>query len=467
MTLPQNASSALFVALLLLVACGDSQPVSESPDPTDSQEGTSRPALTPSVTIPEAVETPSSFKELGPDAVWDPLDNEDRLLRVQACSIPKRTECVIATMEDLNATPEAVGFFRLTGWFLSDFREMGPVDLGSILDPWRANSNGDFALLNGTPAVVILEDEGRKVESAIANDATYGTLVASFPDLLLWPNDNVFEMLDGSPQGGQRLLFQFYLVDGCHACVTGYMARVALDFASDGTYLSFGALSLCRADWARDETPAAESVPACPARGQAAPAEAIPDFPQSALPEIHEPTSRVAGDSAPTAPATSNYCLNRVGAPMIQGSDDFKQRTHEALAILPTENSSLVGCWLQAILEGPSSSGGSGVDVDTGVFHATGDHAFAYPDPQISTIFYASIIVHDAVHVRDYWQGRPFSGADGELSALQVQLEVLQTLGSPPWMIACTQEIVDNIHDPSYQFWNGADPPCTLAQEAS
>lgn len=270
---------------LFFVACGDGQPASESTGPTDSRESTSPPAQTPSVTSPGAVETPSNFKELGPDAVWDPLDDEDWLLQVQGCSIPGRTECAIATMEELGASPEAIGFFRLTGWFLSDFQEMGRVDLGSIFDPWRANSNGDFALLNGTPAVVVLEDEGRKVESAIENDPAYGTLVASFPDLRLWPTDNLLETLDesfealyGFPQDGQRFLFQFYLVDGCHACLTDYMARVALDFYSDGTYSFPHLMNLCRADWARDETPAAALVPACPTPEQTAPAEAIPDF---------------------------------------------------------------------------------------------------------------------------------------------------------------------------------------------
>jgi len=455
---------AFVIALgLFVVACTDGRAPVQQPGPTDTEVVSPTPQAT---STPAAFETPASFDGISPEAIWNPVEDEARLARIHECTMPRLAECAIATMEELGASPQAVDFFRTTGWFLSDFQEMGRVDLGSIVNPWRANANGDFALLNGTPSVVLAEAEGRLVDVAIERDSAYDMLVTLFPDLLLWPTDNVFETLGASLQEGQRFIFQFYLNNGCHACRTGYMGRVALDFAPDGTYSFPLLLGLCRAAW-QYGTPAATSVPACPPPAEAAPTEVIPDFSQSALPEIHAPTSRVVGDPAPTAAATSDYCLNRVGAPVIQGSDDFKQRTREALAILPTENSSLVGCWLQAILEGPSSSGGSGVDVDTGVYHATGDHAFAYPDPQISTIFYASSIVHDAVHVRDYWQGRPSSGADGELSALQVQLEVLQALGSPPWMIACTQEIVDNIHDSSYQFWNGADPPCTLAQETS
>ena len=458
----------LFALIFFVAACGDGQAPAQSPSPTATEETIrSTPLATPT---PEASQTPVSFTEIGPEAIWDPARDGARLLQIQQCGLPRPTECAIATMEELGASHQALQFFRATGWFLSDFQEMGKVDLGSIVDPWRANSNGDFALLNGTPSVVLAEREARLVDIAIQGDEAYDTLATSFPDLLLWPTDNVFEALDSAADDGQRFIFQFYLVDFCHVCVTGYMARVAMDFTPDGTYSFPRVLGLCRANWSHG-TPVAASVSGCPPPAQAAPTEAIPDFsqgePPPTLPEVHGPTETRDGAPAPTTPASADYCVNTEGAPVTQGSDAFRERTTTALGTLPAEYLSLVGCWLQAILEGPSSSGRSGVDVDTGLYHATSDHAFAYPDPNLSVIFYASSIVHDAIHVRDYWQGNPVSGADGELSALQVQLGVLQALGAPPWMIACTQEIVDNIHDPAYQFWNGVDPPCTSAQETS
>lgn len=266
----------VLAAALLVVACGDAQAPVQTPSPTVTEETIPpTPLATPT---PEALQTPVSFTEIGPEAVWDPVDDGAKLLQIQECTMPRPTECAIATMEQLGASPQALQFFRTTGWFLSDFQEMGKVDLGSIVDPWRANSNGDFALLNGTPSVVLAEAEGRLVEVAIERDLAYDTLITEFPDLLLWPPDNVFEAFGPAADGGQRFILQFYLVNGCHACVTGYMARVTLDFASDGTYLGPGGLSLCRADWARDETPAAALVPACPGAAQAAPTEAIPDF---------------------------------------------------------------------------------------------------------------------------------------------------------------------------------------------
>jgi hypothetical protein len=164
-------------------------------------------------------------------------------------------------MQDSSASPQAVDFFRLTGWFLSDIQELGRVDLGSVVNPWRANDNVQRALLNGTPLVVYPETEAQPV--AIQLDPNYETLVDSFPDLLLWPGDNVFEALTTSEQGGQRFVLQFSLVDGCHACGTGYFARVAFDFDTDGTYLGPRFMALCGG--ASDATPIATSVAVCPA----------------------------------------------------------------------------------------------------------------------------------------------------------------------------------------------------------
>jgi hypothetical protein len=166
-------------------------------------------------------------------------------------------------MQDSGASPQAIDFFKLTGWFLSDFQEMGRVDLGRVVNPWRANDNVQYAFLSGTPLAVYPEEEVQPV--AIRLDPNYDALVPSFPDLSLWPGDNVFEALTTSDHGGQRFVLQFSLVDGCHACGTGYFVRVAFDFDTDGTYrgVSSRPLGLCEGR-GPDVTPVATSVPACP-----------------------------------------------------------------------------------------------------------------------------------------------------------------------------------------------------------
>jgi hypothetical protein len=220
---------------------------------------------------PTPVATFTSWREIGVESIWDPWDGT-RLTRLHECSRDTQTDCVTAIMQDSGASREAVEFFRTTGWFLGDFEEMGRVDMGEIVNPWRANANVQPVFLNGTPLVVYPEDEVRPV--FIGLDPDYDALVASFPDLSLFPGLSALETLSRLEGGGQRFVLQFDLVDGCHACGTGYRARIAFDFGLDGTYLGVDSfpLGLC---WGGGlfVTPVSPSVPDCPALVWPAPVE--------------------------------------------------------------------------------------------------------------------------------------------------------------------------------------------------
>ena len=195
-----------------------------------------------------AAQMPLPAEEIGADAIWDPLLDEDRLQRIHGCVEPGRTDCAVGAMEESGASPEAIDFFESTGWFLVDFQETGTVDLGSLLDPWRANTNEDYALLNGNPVVVVVEAALPNFLEAlplIETDPHYDDLVAFYPNLSPFTPDSVFEAHASSPEGGQRFIFQIILIDGCHACGSGYMTRVALDVAPDGTYLVPTSLGIC------------------------------------------------------------------------------------------------------------------------------------------------------------------------------------------------------------------------------
>lgn len=256
---------------LLALACEEQEEEAQTPTPTPratltpvvtpTLEATREAIPTPSGEIPTP--TPTSSREIGVESIWHPLGEEARLTRLHECSRDKRTECVTAIMQDSEASPQATEFFRATGWFLGDFQEMGRVDLGSVVDPWRANENVQYAFLNGTPLVVHPEEEVQPV--AIELDPNYDVLVAAFPDLFLWPGLGLFEALSTTEEGGQRFVIEFRLVDGCHACETGYRARVTFDFGVDGTYLGVGPLplGLC---WGEgpDVTPVSPAIPACP-----------------------------------------------------------------------------------------------------------------------------------------------------------------------------------------------------------
>jgi len=79
-------------------------------------------------------------------------------------------------------------------------------------------------------------------------------------------------------------------------------------------------------------------------------------------------------------------------------------------------------------------------------------------DPDLNSKWYAAGLVHEAVHVREYRNNRPYYGRDGELSALTVQLEVLKVLNAPQSMTGQIEDIIKNIDDPAYQYWNTPAP---------
>jgi hypothetical protein len=182
------------------------------------------------------------------------------------------TECSLQVMEEAGASEEAQEFFRRTHWFLTGFRESGVVDVGSVVVPWRANANDDYLLLNGSPSFVTTEREAPPV-ALFGQDPAYEPLRESVnrtddiqeeDDLVLWETDETFEGVRRA-EGNIRFVFQWSLKDGCHACDTGYSARVALEFARDGTYLNAEPLNICFArEPGRDVERVEEEAPLCP-----------------------------------------------------------------------------------------------------------------------------------------------------------------------------------------------------------
>ena len=241
MTLRKAALGGIAVALIV-AACGGGD--------GDANE---RPALA----VPDTIDH---------EAAWT-IPNEDVLRLLQRCPGPG-PECVEGVMEDSGARPAAIDFFRQTQWFMLHHREMGTVDVASIFDPWRANSNSDYALVNGSPAIIYAEDEGWNIAESL-QDPEPTSLNNAYPDLNLWGGDNFFESVEESPQGGQAFIFQYSLKDGCHACATGAFQRAALDFEPDGTYVGPRLLDVCKSDFTNDTVSIVTSVAdldVCPIR---------------------------------------------------------------------------------------------------------------------------------------------------------------------------------------------------------
>lgn len=111
--------------------------------------------------------------------------------------------------------------------------------------------------------------------------------------------------------------------------------------------------------------------------------------------------------------------------PQISGSQEFKSTIMSALELLNNnapDYSPLVIDYLVEIREGDHS----GVQVETGVF-TVGRNTYRTQN----AVWLASIIVHDAVHVKLFKEGKTYHGKEGESAAIKVQREVLIELDAP------------------------------------
>ena len=152
----------------------------------------------------------------------------------------KEINCFLEKMKQSGASQESMNFVRQRAerkegisW-LGEFREIGRVDLGSVEFPFRANTNSAFCLLNGSPSLVSTELGWDALD--ITRDSNYPRLKSQYPNLELWPAGADFKSPQAKADGGQRFIFSYILVNGCHACYVGSTAEVAFDFDRNGTF---------------------------------------------------------------------------------------------------------------------------------------------------------------------------------------------------------------------------------------
>ena len=128
----------------------------------------------------------SAQDEFGPDTIWKPPDLFEN--QYYDCIGTGDVSCLLPLMTKAGASSSAISFAKkLDGEaHLSDFLEMGRVDLGYAFYTVRANSNGQVVMLNGSPEIVKAEEIG---DLGITNDPLYPSLYGRYPDLMLWPSD--------------------------------------------------------------------------------------------------------------------------------------------------------------------------------------------------------------------------------------------------------------------------------------
>lgn len=175
-----------------------------------------------------------------PQVVWGRMQEE--------CRGPSLTECVVSIMRQAGASAQAIKFTRMIegDGYMDSFREMGKVDLATAFFPFRANTNGATFLVNGSPSLISLEELDRWGKIDIQTDPLYPAIARRFPEVMLWGGQPDFVSMQRLPSGGQRFVFAYVLLNGCHACdIAGY-AQVGFDFDVKGNLSGAKLLRLVR-----------------------------------------------------------------------------------------------------------------------------------------------------------------------------------------------------------------------------
>lgn len=186
---------------------------------------------------------------VGPQAVWKLP--QQLLSRFQQCG--DRMECLLAVMREGGASSQAMAFTAMMkdNCYLAEFKEMGKVDLAYVVYPARANTNGAYFMVNGTPPMISTEEvnenskKRNKFYININKDSLYSSLNKRYPNLGLWP-PALFKQLQTLPNGGQRFIFAYYLIEGPRGGEKVGSALVAFDFDGNGRFLQTRLLRLTR-----------------------------------------------------------------------------------------------------------------------------------------------------------------------------------------------------------------------------
>ncbi len=155
---------------------------------------------------------------------------------------PQFGECFVQQMQAAGAPPQAVAFMHRihNDGFMRDFKNTGRVDIAFVLYPFAANENEHCLLVNGTPDLIDVDDYTLLPKDDLPKNPEYAALLQKYPNIAVFPGNRAgtkFITAKKLPDGGQRFVVPYVLVDGCHACARVGALQLAFDFESTGKFL--------------------------------------------------------------------------------------------------------------------------------------------------------------------------------------------------------------------------------------
>jgi len=188
--------------------------------------------------------------QISEEAIWNAGPSDLNAIS-QACKITdaaRYRDCFIEQMGEY-ASSDAVAFTQTMAsqksprlGYLAGLREYGVVDLGYVAYPEYGKMRQGWALLNGIPSVINLDDVTALPKSAMEKDPQYAALHKSHPQMQLVVNDEQ-RKADASPEierlpgEGERFAVPYSLQDACAGCAPLAQAIFGFDFNDAGKFM--------------------------------------------------------------------------------------------------------------------------------------------------------------------------------------------------------------------------------------
>lgn len=190
----------------------------------------------------------SAAGRIGPEAVWKQA-LADQIPARKTCRRPLPGEdraCLARFMRAHGASPQAASFLDATSSYLIAFINTGKVDLGFTLSSFPANDDLGYLLLNSSkqyfhpPLPSLASPSYAKLRRAYRLPAGPTALTVVTDSIVPW-----LEKASRPSTGGEDIVLQFPLYDGCAACTTPYRARIGYRFSARGDFVGTVSLGPC------------------------------------------------------------------------------------------------------------------------------------------------------------------------------------------------------------------------------
>ena len=182
-------------------------------------------------------------------AVWQPP--QDFIAKAHAAcdkaNPPNYGQCFIDQMATQGAPGKAVSFSLMLYkqsdgqvGIMTAFQKAGPVDMARVLYPLRANDNYGLLLINGDPKVLDVDDMKKLDRAAMEQHPFYQAIKTNYPQADIWPGDRSgdnWPPVKPLPAGGERIVVEYPIINGCHACRHVGLALFGWDFDAQGKFL--------------------------------------------------------------------------------------------------------------------------------------------------------------------------------------------------------------------------------------